>query len=135
MHIAARNGLQNTVAILLREDPDSLDELDSSLQSPTLLAAKHGFSKLVLYLLEKKANCGLQDKQGRTAFDWAVKLKHSAVVKVFFDTFDLQRLKKVMWRIIYPLLQPLTDEQVFYDKFLYDKFTLPSVRAYAQHFL
>ena len=30
--------------------------------------------------------------------------------------------------------KPLTDEQVFYDKFFYDKFTLPSVRVYAQQF-
>ena len=33
------------------------------------------------------------------------------------------------------LIKPFTDEQVFYDKFLCDKFYLPSVRVYAQHFL
>ena len=32
-------------------------------------------------------------------------------------------------------LKALTDEQVFYEKFLCDKFTLPSLRVYAQHFL
>ena len=33
------------------------------------------------------------------------------------------------------MLKPLTDEQVFYDKFFYDNFTLPSVRVYVQKFL
>ena len=32
------------------------------------------------------------------------------------------------------LFKPLTDEQVFYDTFYYDKFTLPSVGVYAQQF-
>jgi hypothetical protein len=32
-------------------------------------------------------------------------------------------------------VKPLSDEKVFYDKFLCGKFTLPSVRVYAQHFL
>ena len=31
-------------------------------------------------------------------------------------------------------LKPLTDEQVFYDKFFHDKFTLPSVRVDVQQF-
>ena len=30
---------------------------------------------------------------------------------------------------------PVTDEQVFYDKFLCDKFYLPSARVYMQHIL
>jgi hypothetical protein len=32
-------------------------------------------------------------------------------------------------------LKPVTDEQVFYDKFLCDKFYLPSARVYMQHIL
>ena len=32
-------------------------------------------------------------------------------------------------------IKPITYPQVFYDKFLCGKFTLPSVRVYAQHFL
>ncbi len=32
-------------------------------------------------------------------------------------------------------LEPVTDEQVFYDKFSYDKFYLPSTRVYMQHIL
>ena len=31
-------------------------------------------------------------------------------------------------------VKPLTDEQVFYDTFYYDKFTLPSVGVYTQQF-
>ena len=31
--------------------------------------------------------------------------------------------------------KPVTDEQVFYDKFSYDKFYLPSARVYMQHIL
>ena len=31
-------------------------------------------------------------------------------------------------------IKPLIDEQVFYDKFFYDKLILPSVRVYAQQF-
>ncbi len=35
------------------------------------------------------------------------------------------------------ILKPVTDEQVFYDKFSYDKFYLPnaSARVYMQHIL
>ena len=29
-------------------------------------------------------------------------------------------------------IKPVTDEQVFYDKFLYGKFYLPSARVYVQ---
>ena len=32
-------------------------------------------------------------------------------------------------------LKPVTDEQVFYDKFSYDKFYLSSARMYMQHIL
>ena len=32
-------------------------------------------------------------------------------------------------------LKPVTDEQVFYDKFSYDKFYLPSARVCMQHIL
>jgi hypothetical protein len=32
-------------------------------------------------------------------------------------------------------IKPVTDEQVFYDKFLYDKFYLPSARVYMQQIL
>ena len=32
-------------------------------------------------------------------------------------------------------IKPVTDEQVFYDKFLYDKFYLPSARVYIQQIL
>ncbi len=32
-------------------------------------------------------------------------------------------------------LKPVTDEQVFYDKFSYDKFYLPNARVYMQHIL
>ena len=32
-------------------------------------------------------------------------------------------------------LKPVTDEQVFYDKFSYDKFYLPSARVYMRHIL
>ena len=32
-------------------------------------------------------------------------------------------------------LKPVTDEQVFYDKFLCDKFYLPSARVYMQQIL
>ena len=32
-------------------------------------------------------------------------------------------------------LKPVTNEQVFYDKFSYDKFYLPSARVYMQHIL
>ncbi len=32
-------------------------------------------------------------------------------------------------------VKPVTDEQVFYDKFSYDKFYLPSARVYMQHIL
>ncbi len=37
------------------------------------------------------------------------------------------------WLLNY--LKPVTDEQVFYDKFSYDKFYLPSARVYMQHIL
>jgi WD40 repeat protein len=33
------------------------------------------------------------------------------------------------------MLKPVTDEQVFYDKFLCDKFYLPSARVYMQQIL
>ena len=33
------------------------------------------------------------------------------------------------------LFKPVTDEQVFYDKFSYDKFYSPSARVYMQHIL
>ncbi len=33
------------------------------------------------------------------------------------------------------VLSRFTDEQVFYDKFSYDKFYLPSARVYMQHIL
>ena len=33
------------------------------------------------------------------------------------------------------LRKPVTDEQVFYDKFLCDKFYLPSARVYMQQIL
>ncbi len=33
------------------------------------------------------------------------------------------------------IIKPVTDEQVFYDKFSYDKFYLPSARVYMQHIL
>ncbi len=36
---------------------------------------------------------------------------------------------------VFKILKPVTDEQVFYDKFSYDKFYLPSVRVYMQHIL
>ena len=32
-------------------------------------------------------------------------------------------------------IKPVTDEQVFYDKFSYDKFYLPSACVYMQHIL
>ena len=32
------------------------------------------------------------------------------------------------------IVKPVTDEQVFYDKFLCDKFYLPSARVYMQTF-
>ncbi len=32
-------------------------------------------------------------------------------------------------------LKPVTDEQVFYDKFSYDKFYLPSARVYVRQIL
>ena len=32
-------------------------------------------------------------------------------------------------------LKPVTDEQVFYDKFLYGKFYLPSARVYVRQIL
>ena len=32
-------------------------------------------------------------------------------------------------------IKPVTDEQVFYDKFLYDKFYLPSARVYVRQIL
>ena len=35
----------------------------------------------------------------------------------------------------YEEVKPVTDEQVFYDKFLYDKFYLPSVRVYVRQIL
>jgi hypothetical protein len=34
-----------------------------------------------------------------------------------------------------PIIKPVTDEQVFYDKFLCDKFYLPSARVYMQQIL
>jgi hypothetical protein len=33
------------------------------------------------------------------------------------------------------IVKPVTDEHVFYDKFLCDKFYLPSARVYMQHIL
>jgi hypothetical protein len=33
------------------------------------------------------------------------------------------------------ILRPVTDEKVFYDKFLCDKFYLPSARVYVQQIL
>ena len=33
------------------------------------------------------------------------------------------------------VLKPVTNEQVFYEKFSYDKFYLPSARVYMQHIL
>ena len=33
------------------------------------------------------------------------------------------------------ILRPVTDEQVFYDKFLCDNFYLPSARVYMQQIL
>ena len=32
-------------------------------------------------------------------------------------------------------IKPVTDEQVFYDRFLYDKFYLPSARVYVRQIL
>ena len=45
------------------------------------------------------------------------------------------RCKEVRIVTIVALLKPVTDEQVLYDKFSYDKFYLPSARVYMQHIL
>ncbi len=37
--------------------------------------------------------------------------------------------------IYHKSIKPVTDEQVFFDKFSYDKFYLPRARVYMQHIL
>ncbi len=39
------------------------------------------------------------------------------------------------WAGVLFILKPVTDEQVFYDKFLYGKFYLPSARVYVRQIL
>ena len=37
--------------------------------------------------------------------------------------------------VVFTALKPVTDEQVFYDQFLYGKFYLPSARVYVRQIL
>ena len=85
IHIATSKGIRNNIELLLREDPDVVDEVDNSDQSPILLAAKNGFPNVVSYLLAKNANYKMKDKYGLTAFDWAVKRSLPDVVQVFLN--------------------------------------------------
>ena len=69
---------------MLREGP-VIDAVDKSGQTPLMLAAKNGFPNLVSYLLSKKANWNMTDKDKRTAFDLAVLRTRPKVVQVFLD--------------------------------------------------
>ena len=52
-----------------------------------------------------------------------------SLTRIFLDAPKLG----VKWTFVREV-KPLTDEQDFYDKFFYNKFTLASVRVYAQQF-
>lgn len=54
-------------------------------ESPLMLAAKNDFPNVVLYLLLKEADYQQKDKNGLTAFDWAVRRALPAVARVFLD--------------------------------------------------
>ena len=45
--------------------------------------------------------------------------------------YDMVEMEIGLYWFVY-FVQPVTDEQVFYDKFLCDKFYLPSARVYMQ---
>ena len=81
-------------------------------------------------------------------YKWLFKKKEQALLNLFAKMVSnaKNRFKKSLTRIFLDApklgvkwnfvreVKPLTDEQVFYDKFFYNKFTLASVRVYAQQF-
>ena len=95
IHIAAIKGLQNNVELLLQCDPNVVDVLDNSDQSPLLLAAKNGFPNVVSDLLAKNANYMLKDKDALTAFDWSLRHTLPKVVEVFLNTDEWKKVNKV----------------------------------------
>ena len=67
---------------MLQEGP-VIDAVDSSRQTPLMLATENGSPNLVSYLLSKNANWKMKDKDKYTAFDLAVLLARPKVVQVF----------------------------------------------------
>ncbi|XP_028396650.1 serine/threonine-protein phosphatase 6 regulatory ankyrin repeat subunit B-like [Dendronephthya gigantea] len=92
LHIAASKGLKKNVALLLQENPDSINIADNSSRTSLLLAAQNNFPNLVSYLLSLNADYEIPDKFGLSAFDWAISSNSSEVVHVF--------LKAEVWKKI-----------------------------------
>ncbi|XP_028398166.1 transient receptor potential cation channel subfamily A member 1-like isoform X2 [Dendronephthya gigantea] len=86
LHIAASKGLKKNVALLLQENPDSINIADNSSRTSLLLAAQNNFPNLVSYLLSLNADYEIPDKFGLSAFDWAFSSNSSEVVHVFLKT-------------------------------------------------
>ncbi len=86
IHVAAQKGNSDLVEIFIEHNPDLLEEKDVFQQTPLLLASAKGHTKIVDYLISKRANLNVASflptniNNGKSSLYWATERGHYEVV-------------------------------------------------------
>jgi len=60
----------------------SIDTTDSSGNSPLIMAASHGYHEVVIFLAQCGCDLGHTNRDGKSAWDFALNFKDSKLLKV-----------------------------------------------------
>jgi hypothetical protein len=71
MHLAALRGHCDSIELLLRLDPESLEAVERHGRTPLMFAATGGHADAIELLVGKGASIDAQSKDGKTALHWA----------------------------------------------------------------
>ncbi|KAI4222040.1 MAG: hypothetical protein LQ349_007708 [Xanthoria aureola] len=85
LSLAAKNGHEAVVKLLLLEYPANVNDRDMNCNSPLTLAAREGHEAVVKLLLENSANVNDRDFSGRSPLSSAADNGHEAVVKLLLE--------------------------------------------------
>lgn len=83
VHKAAKKGFLDIFKILVEGDPDSVNQMSPSDETPLIIASRQGHLDIVSYILSKEnINLDAGNKDARTALHFAIVKRHLAIIKL-----------------------------------------------------